>query len=165
MPSDGFVPTTTKNQETLCLHCVERHFKHSHLQRPIELIVFDFDETLSLGLAFFNGFFNRFFCCSSICFILLYCHFVFLTFQRMVPNPAGGFGEVWLLFFFLEGVSFVWNASLEVKKKNDLFVWFTTRSISQISESEAWFVGCFWWKWAFRLDKSLVVHKSPGKEH
>lgn len=56
----SFVLSPSSCKETLQLHCVERHFAGSKLQSPVDLVVFDFDETLTLATfmpddeAFFN---------------------------------------------------------------------------------------------------------------
>ncbi|CAK8995559.1 unnamed protein product [Durusdinium trenchii] len=44
-----FVEEPSTYKETLHLHCVERHFERSSEQHPVELIIFDFDETLTLA--------------------------------------------------------------------------------------------------------------------
>ena len=44
-----FVEAPSTYKETLCLHCVERHFDNSSSHPPIDLIIFDFDETLTLA--------------------------------------------------------------------------------------------------------------------
>lgn len=44
-----FVEAPSTYKETLCLHCVERHFENSSAHQPVDLIIFDFDETLTLA--------------------------------------------------------------------------------------------------------------------
>eukprot|EP00435_Cladocopium_sp_Y103_P016337 s2554_g4.t1 len=44
-----FVEAPSTYKETLCLHCVERHFENSSAHLPVDLIIFDFDETLTLA--------------------------------------------------------------------------------------------------------------------
>eukprot|EP00434_Breviolum_minutum_P045973 symbB.v1.2.041345.t1/scaffold8085.1/size7766/1 len=44
-----FVEAPSTYKETLCLQCVERHFDNSSSHPPIDLIIFDFDETLTLA--------------------------------------------------------------------------------------------------------------------
>eukprot|EP00930_Biecheleria_cincta_P070095 TRINITY_DN57752_c0_g1_i1.p1 TRINITY_DN57752_c0_g1~~TRINITY_DN57752_c0_g1_i1.p1 ORF type:complete len:628 (-),score=106.51 TRINITY_DN57752_c0_g1_i1:115-1998(-) len=45
----SFVESPSSCKETLQLHCVERYFAGSKLQSPVGLVVFDFDETLTLA--------------------------------------------------------------------------------------------------------------------